>query len=166
MLRVGRISGTHGLKGALRFRPDNPDSDILAEVKRIFLERDGESREFRLTAIAPLNPTTRRITLAGIADINAAESLKGAVVMLATEDLPAAKPGEFYYYEAIGCEVFLTDGSRLGAIEEIFSNGAHDVWVVRDAEREVLVPVIEDVVKAMDLPARRVTIEPVPGLLD
>jgi 16S rRNA processing protein RimM len=166
MLRVGRISGTHGLKGALRFRPDNPDSDILAEVKRIFLERDGESREFRLTAIAPLNPTTRRITLEGIADINAAESLKGAVVMLATEDVPAAKPGEFYYYEAIGCEVFLTDGTRLGAIEEIFSNGAHDVWVVRDAEREVLVPVIEDVVKAMDLPARRVTIEPVPGLLD
>ena len=166
MLRVGRISGTHGLKGALRFRPDNPDSDTLAEVKRIFLERDGESREFRLTAIKPLNPATRRITLEGIADINAAESLKGAVVMLATEDVPAAKPGEFYYYEAIGCEVFLTDGSRLGAIEEIFSNGAHDVWVVRDAEREVLVPVIEDVVKAMDLPARRVTIEPVPGLLD
>jgi 16S rRNA processing protein RimM len=166
MLRVGRISGTHGLKGALRFRPDNPDSDILAEVKRIFLERDGESREFRLTAIAPLNPTTRRITLEGIADINAAESVKGAVVMLATEDVPAAKPGEFYYYEAIGCEVFLTDGSRLGAIEEVFSNGAQDIWIVRDGEREVLIPVIENVVKSMDLPGRRVTIEPIPGLLD
>jgi len=166
MLRVGRISGTHGLKGALRFRPDNPDSDILAEVKRIFLERDGESREFRLTAIAPLNPTTRRITLEGIADINAAESLKGAVVMLAAEDVPPAKPGEFYYYEATGCEVFLTDGSRLGTIEEVFSNGAQDIWVVRDGEREVLVPVIEDVVKAMDLPGRRVTIDPIPGLLD
>src|SRR5260370_33702343 len=157
MLRVGRISGTHGLKGALRFRPDNPDSDTLAEVKRIFLERDGESREFRLTAIAPLNPTTRRITLEGIADINAAESLKGAVVMLATEDVPAAKPGEFYYYDAIGCAVFLTDGIRLGAIEEIFSNSAHDVWVVRDAEREVLLPAIEAVVKVMDLRALRGT---------
>ena len=166
MLRVGRISGAHGLKGALRFRPDNPNSDTLEQVKRVFLERDGASREFRLTAMTPLNATTRRITLEGIADINAAESLKGAVVMVATEDVPAAKPGEFYYYEAIGCEVFLTDGSRLGAIEEIFSNGAHDVWVVRDAEREVLVPVIEDVVKAIDLPARRVTIEPIPGLLD
>ena len=166
MLRVGCISGTHGLKGALRFRPDNPDSDTLAEVKRIFLERDGESREFRLTAIAPLNPTTRRITLEGIADINAAESLKGAVVMLATEDVPAPKPGEFYYYEAIGCEVFLTDGSRLGTIEEVFSNGAQDIWVVRDSEREVLVPVIDHVVKEMDLAGRRVTIEPVPGLLD
>jgi 16S rRNA processing protein RimM len=113
-----------------------------------------------------LNATTRRITLEGVADVNAAEALKGAVVMLAAEDVPAAKPGEFYYYEAIGCEVFLTDGSRLGTIEEIFSTGAHDIWVVRDSEREVLVPVIEDVVKAMDFAARRVTIEPIPGLLD
>jgi len=166
MLRVGRISGAHGLKGALRFRPDNPHSDTLEQVKRVFLERDGASREFRLTAITPLNATTQRITLEGIADINAAESLKGAVVMVATEDVPAAKPGEFYYYEAIGCEVFLTDGTRLGAIEEVFSNGAQDIWVVRDGEREVLVPVIEDVVKMMDLPGRRVTIDPIPGLLD
>ena len=166
MLRVGRITGAHGLKGALRFRPDNPDSDTLEQVKRVFLESAGTSREFRLTAMTPLNPTTRRITLEGVADIDAAESLSGAVVMIAAEDVPPAKPGEFYYYEAIGCEVFLTDGSRLGAIEEIFSNGAHDVWVVRDAEREVLVPVIEDVVKAMDLPGRRVTIDPIPGLLD
>ena len=84
MLRVGRITGAHGLKGALRFRPDNPDSDTLEEVKRVFLERDGASREFRLTAMTPLNPTTRRITLEGVADVDTAESLKGAVVMLAT----------------------------------------------------------------------------------
>ncbi len=166
MLRVGRITGAHGLKGALRLRPDNPDSETLGQVARVFLERAGEVREFRLTAMARLNATTRRITLAGVTDVNAAESLKGAVVMIATEDVPAPKPGEFYYYEAIGCEVFLTDGSRLGTIEEIFSNGAQDIWVVRDSEREVLVPVIEDVVKAMDLAARRVTIEPIPGLLD
>jgi 16S rRNA processing protein RimM len=166
MLRVGRITGAHGLKGAIRFRPDNPASDTLEQVARVFLESAGQAREFRLTGMTRLNATTLRITLEGVADVNAAESLKGALVMLATEDVPAAKPGEFYYYEAIGCEVFLTDGSRIGTIEEIFSTGAHDIWVVRDSEREVLVPVIEDVVKAMDFAARRVTIEAIPGLLD
>jgi len=166
MLRVGRITGAHGLKGAIRFRPDNPASDTLEQVARVFLESAGQAREFRLTGMTRLNATTLRITLEGVADVNAAESLKGALVMLATEDVPATKPGEFYYYEAIGCEVFLTDGSRIGMIEEIFSTGAHDIWVVRDSEREVLVPVIEDVVKAMDFAARRVTIEAIPGLLD
>jgi ribosomal 30S subunit maturation factor RimM len=38
--------------------------------------------------------------------------------------------------------------------------------VVRDGEREFLIPVIEDVVKGMDFTTRRVTIEPIPGLLD
>ena len=126
MLRVGRITGAHGLKGAIRFRPDNPDSDTLEQVARVFLESAGQAREFRLTGMTRLNATTRRITLEGVADVNAAESLKGALVMLATEDVPATKPGEFYYYEAIGCEVFLTDGSRIGMIEEIFSTGGID----------------------------------------
>jgi 16S rRNA processing protein RimM len=166
MLRVGRITGAHGLKGALRFRPDNPDSDTLEQVTRVFLETAGAAREFRVAGLSPLNATTRRLTLEGVADANTAESLKGAVVMLAAEDVPRARPGEFYYYEAIGCEVFLIDGSRLGTIEEVFFSGAHDIWVVRDGEREVLVPVIEDVVKAMDLAARRVVIEAIPGLLD
>jgi 16S rRNA processing protein RimM len=166
MLRVGYIAGAHGLKGALRFRPDNPDSNTVEHTARVFLESAGHSREFKVTSVAHLNPTTQRITLEGVADPNLAESLKGAIVLVAAEDMPAPKSGEFYYYEALGCEVFLTGGSLVGTIEEIFSNGAHDVWVVRDGEREFLIPVIEDVVKAMDFAARRVTIEPIPGLLD
>lgn len=138
----------------------------MEKVARVFLEIGGSSREFRVTGVTPLNAATRRITLEGIDDANAAEALRNAIVMLAEEDVPPARAGEFYYYEAIGCEVFLTDGARLGTIEEIFSNGAQDIWVVRDGKREVLVPVIEDVVKATDFAARRVTIEPIPGLLD
>jgi 16S rRNA processing protein RimM len=166
MLRVGRITGAHGLKGALRYRPDNPASDTIEQVERVMLEIGGIVREYQVATVTRLNPATQRVTLAGVADANAAEALKGAIVMVANEDLPPARPGEFYYYEAIGCTVYLTDGSSIGNIEEVFSNGAYDVWVVRDGQREVLVPVIEDVVKAMDFAARRVTIEPVPGLLD
>jgi 16S rRNA processing protein RimM len=166
MLRIGRISGAHGLKGALRFRPDNPDSNTIEQTSLVYLESAGHSREFKVTGVTRLNPSTQRLTLEGVADPNLAESLKGAIVLVAAEDMPTAKSGEFYYYEAIGCEVFLTGGSRIGTIEETFSNGAHDVWVVRDGEREFLIPVIEDVVKAMDFAARRVTIEPLPGLLD
>ena len=81
-------------------------------------------------------------------------------------ELPAAGPKEFYYHEAIGCEVVTLAGERVGLIEEIFATGANDVWVVRDGVREVLVPVIGDVVKAMDLEHRKMTIEAVPGLLD
>ena len=43
-------------------------------------------------------------------------------------------------------------------IEEVIATGANDVWVVRDGDLEVLVPVIENVVKSIDLGARRMVI--------
>lgn len=166
LIRVGHIAGAHGLRGAIRLRLDDPGSRALEDIRRVFVEQGGTTRELRLTSFAQLNRTTRRLTIEGVADAAAADALKGASLMIAAEDLPAAGPGEFYYYEAVGCDVTLADGTLIGTIAETFSNGAHDIWVVRSGEREILVPVIADVVKAMDFGARRVTIEAVPGLLD
>ncbi|MGH7814511.1 MAG: ribosome maturation factor RimM [Candidatus Binataceae bacterium] len=165
LLRIGRLAGAHGLKGAVRLRLDDPGSDSLASLARLFIEQDGTVREFKLAAASRLNATTMRVVLEGLADVDAADALKGAIAMAAREELPACEPGEFYCDEAIGCEVALADGTRIGAIEETFSNGAHEIWVVRSDDREILIPVIENIVKAVDLTARRVTIEPVPGLL-
>jgi 16S rRNA processing protein RimM len=166
-IRVGRIAGAHGLHGALRMRPDNPESDTLEHVRRVFVEREGvAAREYRLLGAQRLNRTTIRVVLEGLDGPDAADALGGSTVAVALEDLPAKAPGEFYYYEAIGCAVTTTDGRRLGLIEEVFATGANDVWVVRDGAAEVLVPVIENVVKSIDLGARQMVIEAVPGLLD
>jgi len=166
-LRVGIITGMHGLRGALRVRPDNPDSETLEQVRRIFLEDPaGPVREFRLLRADRINRAVIRVMLEGVGDPEAAAALSGSTIAVAVEDLPAKAPGEFYHYEAIGCEVATTDGRRLGVIEEVIATGANDVWVVRDGEVEVLVPVIENVVKSVDLGARLMVVEAVPGLLD
>lgn len=167
MLRVGYAAGSHGLHGAIRVRTDDPASTTLGAVARLFVETAGGARrEFKILGTSALSAGNRRVMLEGIVDADAAEALRGGAVMVAVADLPPPGEGEFYYFQLAGAEVILTDGRRLGTIEDIIATGAHDVWVVRDGEREVLVPVISDVVKAMDLEARRVTIEAVPGLLD
>jgi 16S rRNA processing protein RimM len=166
-LRVGRVAGAHGLRGALKMRPDNPESDTLEYVSRIFIEQPGgEAREYRLLRAERVNRATIRVILEGLNDADAAEALRGASISVAKSDLPPKASGEFYHYEAIGCEVATTDGRRLGIIEEVLATGANDVWVVRDGATEVLVPVIENVVKSMDLDARQMVVEAVPGLLD
>ncbi|HKN02276.1 MAG TPA: ribosome maturation factor RimM [Candidatus Binataceae bacterium] len=166
MIRIGRIAGPHGLRGALRYKPDNPDSDSLREIDSVTIDLAGVRHDYRLIDIARIGHGMLKLDLEGIADVDAAEALKGGIVMVAAADLPPAKADEFYYFEAIGCDVMLTDGSRIGALAEIFSNGAHDVMVVREGKREILVPVVDHIVKSVDLQARRIVIEPVPGLLD
>jgi 16S rRNA processing protein RimM len=166
LVRIGRIAGIHGLRGALRYRPDNPESESFPAFKTITIQTSGQCRKYRLLSVAPTGRGMLKIELEGIADANAAEALKSGIVMVARASLPPTKPHEFYYFQAIGCEVFLTDHTPLGTIAEVFSNGAHDVMVVRGGRREILVPVIEDIVKSIDLDSRRVVIEAVPGLIE
>lgn len=165
-IRIGRIAGTHGVRGALRYRPDNPDSESLEDLEHITLETASGRREYQVLRTAPAGRGMLKVELEGLSDANAAEALKGATVLVEASKLPETNEREFYYFQAIGCAVSLTDGTSIGTIEEIFSNGANDVMVVKDGKREILVPVIEDVVKSIDLESRRVVIEAVPGLLD
>src|SRR6266704_2872208 len=149
LLRIGRVSGAHGLAGALRIRPDNPESETLQTAARLFFEHGGETHEYRVRSATRINRSTVKVVVEGLSTAAAAEAIRGAIVMVDKSELPAAGPKEFYYHEAIGCEVVTLAGERVGLIEEIFATGANDVWVVRDGTREVLVPVIGDVVKAM-----------------
>ncbi len=167
LVRIGYIAGAHGLKGALRLRLDDPDAATLESLGRAFLTRPGSgTREYRLNAITRLNRTMLRIMLEGIATPEAADALRGAILAVAAEDLPALARGEFYYFETIGCTVTTTSGDRIGVVEEVFSNGANDVLVVRDGARETLIPAIADVVRTLDLKGRQIVIEALPGLLD
>lgn len=166
LIHIGWVAGAHGLKGALRIRCDSLDYGALESMARVYIEAAGEVQEYRVGTVTRLKPGHLKVTLEGIGDAQAADILRGGTVMVAVADLPRLGPGEFYYFQVIGCEVMLTDGRRLGVIEDVFATGANDVWVVRAEEAEVLVPVIKDIVKAMDLEACRVTIEPVPGLLE
>jgi len=122
-----------------------------------------DPREYRVVGIAQLGHGTVRLMLEGITDANLAEALKGKNVFADERELPPPAEGEFYYRDAIGCEVFLTDGRRLGAIEEVIATGANDVFVVRDDGKEVLVPVIADVVKEIDVAGSGSSSKPSPA---
>lgn len=169
LIRIGRIIGIHALRGALRFRPDDPASESIQFVERIFLA-DGDdgagAAEYRIVEGAPHTRGAMRLMLEGITNANLAEPLVGKSVFADENELPPPAENEFYYRDVIGCEVFLLDGTRLGTIEEIIATGANDVFVVRGDGKEVLVPVIEDVVKEIDAASKRVVIEAIPGLLD
>lgn len=164
-VRIGVVSGVHGLRGALRFKPDNPDSGSLSPGTPLWFERDGEIAGHKLLEVGQGGRGALRIVVAGVGSIEAAEALKGAVVSIDEADLPPLEPGEFYYFETIGCEVRTGDGEFLGLVEEIFGNGAHDVLVVRDGGKELMLPVIDSVVLSIDLENRLITVDPIPGLL-
>jgi 16S rRNA processing protein RimM len=166
LVAFGRVAGVHGLRGALKVRAENPESANLDLIKRLFVQRDGALAEHRVQSFARAGQGLLKVQLEGIDTIEKAQALRGTDLYVAGGDLPAPAPNEFYYFQVLGLRVETTDGQMLGQIEEVFFNGANDVWVVKEGRREVLIPVIDDVVRRIDLEAGLAIVEAIPGLLD
>jgi 16S rRNA processing protein RimM len=163
---VGAIVGAHALAGVLRVRAYQPPAPSLRAGSRILIDRGGALTDAHVRSAAPHGRGLLLLALAGVSDRTAAEALVGARLLVPAVDLPPAAPDEFYYHEITGFQVETTAGDPVGTITETFSTGLNDVWVVDAGPREHLVPVIQDVVRTIDHVARRVVIDPIPGLLD
>jgi 16S rRNA processing protein RimM len=102
----------------------------------------------------------------GVDDADSAASLVGSDVLVRPEQLPALGPDEAYHFDLVGCSVETETGEALGDVVDILVTGSNDVCVVRDAEREVLIPLIDDVIVRLDTEAGTIVVRPIPGLLD
>ena len=163
---VGDVTGAHALRGLLRVRAYQPDSPNLAPGRTLLVEHHGTWREARVTS-ASAHGRVVLLGLDGVGDRTAAEALRGARLLVRHADLPPTEPDEFYDFEVQGWVVETVDGRTLGTVAQTIDNGLHGVWSVRDdADHEVLIPVIDDVVRLIDRHGRRIVVDPLPGLLD
>ena len=164
---MGKLVAGHGVRGLGRVKPFHAGSPTLSDASHLWLHHP-DGRRVRLAVLdAKPHKQILLIRFEGIDSLTALEPWIGSFVEIEREELPAVADDEFYSFEAIGLEVLTVDGERLGEIRETLALPANDVWVVeRPDGRELLIPVIEEVVREVDLVARRATIAPIPGLLD
>ena len=158
---VGVVTGVHGLRGdvSVQNRSDNPDRWTPGGT---VLREDGAA----LTIETSRHQGRRLIVkFAGIADRSAAEGLRGTVLAVPESWLPDLADGEWWAYQLEGCEVRTASGRVLGIVKEVIPNPANDLWVaVDDQGNETLVPALADVLIDVDVEARRIVVEDVPGL--
>jgi ribosomal 30S subunit maturation factor RimM len=96
-----------------------------------------------------------------------AEALVGREVQGEAQRFPELPPGEYYWFQVLGLPVVHAgDGTLLGHLEEIWPTGAHDIYVVRQGKREVLLPAVEEVIREIDLKEGCLKVWPPEGLLD
>lgn len=109
------------------------------------------------------------IRLAGVADRNAADELRGTVFIVDTADLPAIDdPDEFYDHELEGLRVVTVDGTAVGAVREVLHTAAGELLSIKaDADgREILVPFVGAIVTSVSRETGTVVIDPPDGLLN
>lgn len=103
----------------------------------------------------------------GYPDRSAAERLRDTLIEIDEADLPPLPEGEYYVDDLVGLDVVTIEGEAVGSLTEVLGTGANDVYVVtRPGKKDALIPAIGDVVISVDLEAKRMVIDAVPGLLE
>lgn len=158
---IGRVSRPHGIQGEIRieyFNPEEPHS--FSRYQMIFLQGDkGNPQPYRPLAVRPHKKFILAL-LEGVRTRAEAEQLRGKMVLVDPADLPPLDADEYYWQDILGMRVVTEDGGNVGTITEIFPTGSNDVYVVREGEREVLIPAIKEVVVSIDTKARTMVIRP------
>ena len=98
------------------------------------------------------------------ADRNLAETLVGKDLLAPRENLPDLGEDTYYWQDLMGLEVMDLNRGSIGRIKSIFPTGSNDVLVVQGGDGETLVPVLETVIKDVDLDANRMTVDLPEGL--
>ena len=90
----------------------------------------------------------------------------GKTLTVPASELPGLDDGTFFYFDIIDMAVHTTSGENLGRIEEILSSGGNDVYIVRGAGKEVLIPAARDYINEVDVERGVMTVSLPDGYLD
>jgi len=163
-LEVGKIVGTHGVRGMVRIQAWCDTPEFFCTLKKLYLDKNGAAYLEALKSSPHGNVVIA--ALKGVDSIEEAERYRGKVLYMAREDADLEED-QYFITELIGCEVFDTDSGRLlGTVSDVSETGANDVWHIKRGEKEYLIPCIDEVVISVDIDAERVVIRPLKGIFE
>ena len=105
--------------------------------------------------------------LSGIESPEEAQRYRRIPLMIKREDAMPLEEGRYYIADLIGMQVSEEDGSLLGELTDVLETGANDVYEIRTPEgKEILIPVIDECIKDVNVEKAAMTVHLLPGLRD
>lgn len=161
IILIGSIASAFGVKGWSKITSYlDPPSNIKQYKNLIIPHPDGY--ESILIENYQVNGKQIIAKLSGINDRDEASSFTNIELYTSKNNLPKIQTGQSYYWHELeAMEVYReSDSFFFGRLGHLMETGAHDVMVITNNNKEVLIPFVLDlIVKHVDLEARRILVE-------
>ncbi len=169
-LILGKILRPHGVRGEVDMQVMTDFPERLKSLEKVHLglsETDTTRlKTYRVEGARPHKGTDYLLRLQGIADRDAADTLRNYFVFVSLDDAVPLEDDEVYLFQVIGLQVETMTGENLGRVVDIIETGANDVYVIQGAAYgEVLIPAVNGVVINIDVEAGMMKVDPPPGLI-
>ena len=151
-LNVGEILKPQGIRGELKVKPFTDDAEMFRNFERIFVEET----PYKVLSVRTGGGLVF-LGLKGVADRNAAELLRGKEVVIPRSEAPEPEEGRYYVADLLGCDIVTEGGKVLGKLKDV-RQASTDVYTLFDGSRDILFPVADGVVVAVDVENGTITV--------
>lgn len=162
---VAEIARSHGVRGEVRLRPFNKDSDVLLQVDEVLVRLpDGEEHEVSVDRARPADGAVL-MKLHSVDDKDRADELRASTVLVRRGDFAPLAEGEFYVCDVVGSTVVHGE-AVVGELVDLRSYPSVDVLVVRAPEGAGTweIPLTDTYVASIDAAGMRVALKTLEGL--
>ena len=172
LMLVAEVLRAHGLEGTVQAKLLADSWEALGCPRALYLEgAEGGAAGGAPPASLPVElvgggGTRLLLKLAGVETREQAAALAGRRLGIPRAAAPPLPEGRYYHYDLLGLTVEDGEGRDLGQVAEIVPTPGNDVYVVRGARGEWLLPAVRRVIAAVDLEAGVLRVRDVTGLLD
>jgi 16S rRNA processing protein RimM len=143
-IAVGRVGKPHGLDGSFFVEAASEEPERFAAGANVYV--DGERLSIAASKRSGGRPVIRLER----------EVPRGAELAVRRDELPPTEEGEYYAFELVGLAVEDEGGRTLGRVTEVAPGIANDVLAL---DSGLLLPLVEECVREIDLDAGRIVIE-------
>jgi 16S rRNA processing protein RimM len=154
---LGRIAGAHGIRGEVLIHTYTEAPESIGAYGALYDASGSRQLKIKVVRVTPKGVIAR---VAGVADRNAAEALKGIELYVERAQLPAAAEGEYYHADLVGLTAVDGEARTIGRIVSVQNFGAGDLLEIRltGSSKTELVPFRDAFVPEVDLVARRAVV--------
>ena len=161
----GKIIKPHGVKNKFLAILDTNNPEHYRNIEIIFIEIDNTLIPYFINHIR-ISGKQAIIELKDV-DIDViTKLLVGSSLFLQKELLPKLSGNQFHSHELEGFSVHDKEKGNIGFIEEVVDMDYQAILKINFNDKEILIPVVDDIIKKIDRKNKRVEIETPDGLID
>lgn len=148
-LECGKIINTHGIRGGVKVESYCDTPKKLAELKRVYFKSGSDFTAHKIKKASVFRQFVL-FEIEGIDSVDSANAERGRVIYADRNDLEL-EDGSYFIADIIGLPVIdVVSGRVYGTLSEISNLGASDIYTVKTAEGDRMIPAVPEFVKRID----------------
>ena len=163
---VGTVVSKYSFKGEILLKLDTDEPERYQSLETLFLAQDNALVPYFVVKCSMHKRGLLRLKLEDVSSEEDANLLLKTKAYLPLSELPPLTGNRFYFHEVIG---FLVEDKALGSLGKIIRVNEQTAQATLEVDingKTALIPIVDDIITAVDRNAKTLHVDTPPGLID